>query len=426
MGRITLLVYRVAMTLLLPLIFVRYILKALFTASYRERLAERFGFLPEGLPDRPIWVHAVSVGEVNAAVPLVLNLLQNQDRPVLMTCVTPTGSAQIRKSLGEKVAHVYAPVDAGIIVHRFLQRLAPAMVVIMETELWPNLIHQSTSKQVPVVFANMRISDGTYTRASRFGQLSRYILKDVSAFCVQTEEDSRRIVDLGALESKTDVTGNLKFDVVAPTDVLERGLEIRSCLGGAEKKVIVLGSSHEGEEMAFLDVLESTRDTFPATSIVGVIVPRHPERFDSVSEYITRRGLQVTRWSESKESLPDSVDVLLVDTMGELMEFYAAGDIAVVGGSFVPVGGHNILEPLMVGTPVLFGPEMSNFRQIAELVLAAYSGCQVADQSELTNKLTSLLNQADLREEMTANGYRLLEDNRGSVNRTEKKLLSLI
>ena len=426
MGRITLLVYRVAMTLLLPLIFVRYILKALFTASYRERLAERFGFLPEGLPDRPIWVHAVSVGEVNAAVPLVLNLLQNQDRPVLMTCVTPTGSAQIRKSLGEKVAHVYAPVDAGIIVHRFLQRLAPAMVVIMETELWPNLIHQSTSKQVPVVFANMRISDGTYTRASRFGQLSRYILKDVSAFCVQTEEDSRRIVDLGALESITDVTGNLKFDVVAPTDVLERGLEIRSCLGGAEKKVIVLGSSHEGEEMAFLDVLESTRDTFPATSIVGVIVPRHPERFDSVSEYITRRGLQVTRWSESKESLPDSVDVLLVDTMGELMEFYAAGDIAVVGGSFVPVGGHNILEPLMVGTPVLFGPEMSNFRQIAELVLAAYSGCQVADQSELTNKLTSLLNQADLREEMTANGYRLLEDNRGSVNRTEKKLLSLI
>ena len=426
MGRITLLVYRVAMTLLLPLIFVRYILKALFTASYRERLAERFGLLPEGLPERPIWVHAVSVGEVNAAVPLVLNLLQNQDRPVLMTCVTPTGSAQIRKSLGEKVAHIYAPVDAGIIIHRFLQRLKPAMVVIMETELWPNLIHQSTSNQVPVAFANMRISDGTYTRASRFRQLSRYILKDVSAFCVQTEEDSRRIVDLGALDSKTDVTGNLKFDVVAPTDVLERGLEIRTRLGGAEKKVIVLGSSHEGEEMAFLDVLESTRDTFPATSIVGVIVPRHPERFDSVSEYITRRGLQVTRWSESKESLPDSVDVLLVDTMGELMEFYAAGDIAVVGGSFVPVGGHNILEPLMVGTPVLFGPEMSNFRQIAELVLAANSGCQVADESELANKLASLLNQAGLREEMTANGYRLLEDNRGSVNRTEKKLLSLI
>ena len=426
MGRIILLVYSAAMILLLPLVFVRYFLKALFTASYRERLAERFGFLPEGLPDRPIWIHAVSVGEVNAALPLVENLLQNQDHPVLMTCVTPTGSAQIRKSLGDKVTHVYAPVDAGVIVRRFLQRLKPAMVVIMETELWPNLIRQSTSSQVPVAFANMRISDGTYARALRFRQLSRYILKDVSAFCVQTNEDSRRIVDLGAPQVKTSVTGNLKFDVIAPKGVTERGDEIRNRLGGAEKKVIVLGSSHEGEEMAFLDSLASTRNNFPDTSIVGVIVPRHPERFDSVSDYITRRGIQVTRWSESREFLPDTVDVLLVDTMGELMEFYAASDIAVVGGSFVPVGGHNILEPLMVGTPVLFGPEMSNFRQIAELVLTANAGCQVADKSELTSGVCRLLVQSELSEEMTANGYRLLEGNRGSVNLTRNKILSVI
>ena len=424
MGRIAFLVYRAAMFLLLPVILIRYFLKAQFTSAYRDRLSERFGFIPDQMPTGMIWIHAVSVGEVNAAVPLITDLLQYQKRQVLVTCVTPTGSTQISRSLGAQVEHVYAPVDAGFVVRRFLKRLRPAMIVIMETELWPNLIHQSTSANIPVVFANMRLSDRTFAGASRIKQLSRYILKDASAFCVQTEEDGHRIVELGASQSKVSVTGNLKFDVIAPEGVSEKGKEIRDYLGGDGIQAIILGSSHDGEEAGFLDMLEKLKDDFP--NVIGIIVPRHPERFDSVFEVTSRRGFSVVRKSQWGSQLPDRVDVILVDSMGELMEFYAASDIAVVGGSFVPVGGHNILEPLMVGTPLVYGPQMSNFRQISRLVLSAQAGCRVADMNDLSTIVAQLLKQSDFRKEMIHNGYRLLAENRGSVESTRQKLISFL
>ena len=424
MGRIVFLVYRAAMFLLLPVILIRYFLKAQFTSSYRDRIAERFGFLPAHMPTGMIWIHAVSVGEVNAAVPLINDLLQSQERQVLVTCVTPTGSTQISKSLGEQVAHVYAPFDAGIVVRRFLNRLKPAMIVIMETELWPNLIHQSASENIPVVFANMRLSDRTFAGASRIKQLSRFILKNASAFCVQTEEDGHRIVELGAQQSKVSVTGNLKFDVIAPEGVSEKGKEIREYMGGDGIKPVILGSSHDGEEAGFLDMLEKLKNEYP--NVLGIVVPRHPERFDSVFEIISRRGFGVVRKSQWGSQLPDCVDVVLVDSMGELMEFYAASDIAVVGGSFVPVGGHNILEPLMVGTPLVFGPQMSNFRQISRLVLSAQAGHCVADMGNLGTVVAQLLKQSDLRKAMIHNGYRLLTENRGSVESTREKLLSVL
>lgn len=423
MGRMILVVYRTVMFLLLPVIYVRYLLKAGFTPSYRERLSERFGNLPDSIPTGTIWVHAVSVGEVNAAVPMIESLLQSQNRQVLITCVTPTGSAQIKKSLGGQVEHLYAPVDVGIIVRAFLRKLKPAMIVIMETEMWPNLIYQSTSANVPVLFANMRLSDRTFAGATRLRSFSRYVLNGVSAFCVQTEEDRQRIVKIGVPDSKVSVTGSLKFDVTAPEEVLARGRQIRERLGGDDVQVMILGSSHDGEETGFLNVFERLKEEFPM--LLGIIVPRHPERFDMVYQAISQRGLQVVRRSQWNGRLPDDASVLLVDSMGELMEYYTASDVAVVGGSFVPVGGHNVLEPLMTGTALIFGPQMSNFRLISELVLTAQAGFQVSDMDELAMSVRKLLSGPDLQQEMVAKGYQLLAENRGSVKRTCERLLSV-
>ena len=422
MGKMIFVVYRMVMFLLLPVIFFRYVLKAGFTPSYRERIAERLGILPDSVPTGTIWVHAVSVGEVNAAVPMIKNLLQTQNRQVLITCVTPTGSAQIKKALGEQVTHVYAPVDVGFIVKAFLRKLKPAMIVIMETEMWPNLIFHSTCANIPVLFANMRLSDRTFARVVRLKQFSGYVLQDVSAFCVQTEEDHRRIAKIGLPDSKISVTGNLKFDVTAPEDVLERGRQIRERLGADDVQVIILGSSHDGEETGFLDVFVKMKEEFPM--LLGVIVPRHPERFDPVCQTISQRGLHVVRRSQLNGQLPDEAEILLVDSMGELMEYYAACDVAVVGGSFIPVGGHNILEPLMTGTPLIFGPHMSNFRLISQLVLSAQAGFQVSNMDELGTSIEKLLRNSELHQEMVVKGYQLLADNRGSVKRTCEKLMS--
>ncbi len=424
MGRMIFAVYRMVMLLLLPAIYIRYVLKAGFTPSYRERIAERFGILPDSISTGTIWVHAVSVGEVNAAVPMIESLLQTQNRQVLITCVTPTGSAQIKKSLGDQVTHVYAPVDVGIVVRAFLRKLKPAMIVIMETEMWPNLVHCSTCANIPVLFANMRISDRTFARAARLKPFSRFVLNDVSAFCVQTEDDRQRIVNIGVPDSKISVTGNLKFDVTAPEEVLAKGKQIRARLGKDEVKVMILGSSHDGEEAGFLDVFEGMKDEFPM--LLGIIVPRHPERFDAVYQAISRRGLRVVRRSQWDGQLPDEANILLVDSMGELMEYYAASDVAVVGGSFVPVGGHNVLEPLMTGTVLIFGPQMSNFRLISQLVLSAQAGLQVSDMDELAMSAGKLLGNSGLRQEMVVKGYQLLAENRGSVKRTCDRLLSVL
>ncbi len=424
MGRTVFWVYRAVMMLLVPVILIRYLLKAGTQPTYRERLLERFGILPDQLPTGMLWVHAVSVGEVNAATPLVKNLLSKTDHSILMTCVTPTGSAQIRQTFADQVAHVYAPVDAAVVVNRFLRRLRPAAIVIMETEIWPSLIVCGHSKGIPVMFANMRLSDRTFRRASGMTRFSRFVLGGADSFCVQTEEDQTRIRQLGASPAKITITGNMKFDLEAPAAVLDKGQAIRERLGGHNAQIIILGSSHEGEEALFLAVFEKLKVEFQ--NLLCIVVPRHPERFDRVFESMSGSGISAVRSSQWDGSNLQSIDVVLVDRMGELMQYYAASDIAVVGGSFVPVGGHNILEPLMVGTPPVFGPEMSNFRQISQLVLSAEAGIQVLDADGLGPQMAQLLRCPELRETLGGNGKRLLAGNQGATQTTSEKLLSLI
>ncbi len=424
MGQIYSLFYRVLINLLLPFVLVRFLIRGVTRREYWQRLTERFGYLPSHLSPGSIWIHAVSVGEVNAVRPLVEYLLENSDVPILLSCVTPTGSAQIKRLFGGRVSQIYAPVDSGIVVNRALGVVKPCAVIIAETELWPNFLCVSRIRKIPVAFVNLRLSDTTFSRARFFLPLCRYALKNVSAFCVQTKVDAERITALGASSDLVHVTGNLKFDMKAPEGIQETGAALRERWGGTSRPTVVLGSSHEGEENQFLKLMIELRVDFP--ELILLIVPRHPERFNRVFRQISDCGFSVSRVSEWHSNAKVNADVILVDSMGKLLEFYAASDIAIVGGSFAAVGGHNVLEPILVGTPVVFGSDMSNFREISRLVLESGAGERVNDFAALKPALSRLLQDSDLRQRQISNGSRLLEKNRGALQRTTCRLEEIL
>ena len=423
MGSVQYFFYRTAILVLKPIIVLRYWIKAKRQAAYSDRMSQRFGVLSPKLQGGSIWIHAVSVGEANAAAPLVDRLLADGAGPVLMTCVTPTGSMVIQNRFGERIQHVYAPVDIHTTVQKFLAKIQPRALIIVETELWPNLIFCSIRQSVPVIFVNMRISDRTFRKAMCVRLLCQHILKGVTAFCVQTASDAERVIALGAAPSRVHVTGNLKFDVPVVRETADIAAGLRK-FWGEDRTVVILGSSHEGEEEMFIKLFGQLRNRFPR--IVGIVVPRHPERFDSVFETMSRSEFSVVRRSQWNRQLTESVDLVLVDRMGELMDFYAASDVAIVGGSFVPVGGHNILEPIQAAVPVVFGPHMSNFREISKMVLSDEAGRQANDSEELFTQVEDYLMDADLRENAVRSGRKLLEKNRGSLEATCKHLNDLI
>lgn len=424
MGRFYLIVYRIVINLLLPVAILRFLLKGLTRREYWHRLNERFGFVPIQIRTGSIWIHAVSVGEVNAAAPLIRHLLDTQQVPVLISCVTPTGSAQIRRLFGDRVDHIYAPVDSGFAVSKALTALQPRALIIVETELWPNLIHRLSLKNIPVAFVNLRISDTTFKRARFVKPLCRYTLRAVQSFCVQTNTDAERIIALGADTTRVFETGNLKFDMEVPQGIQEQAAALRKMWGGSSRPTIALGSSHPGEEKQFVEILVRLREIYP--ELVALIAPRHPERFDAVYQEISTYKLRIVRRSQWPNDSQVDADVILVDSMGELMLFYASADAAVVGGSFTVTGGHNILEPILVGTPTLFGPGMSNFREITRRVIAADAGLQVQSFAMLHETLKDYLDNPQLRESHTRNGYELLHANRGALNETVSRLQPIL
>ncbi len=424
MGSVLYLCYQAAIAALRPVIAVRYRLKAKRQSAYRDRMDERFGALPSGMPAGAIWIHAVSVGETNAAAPLASRLLDAEPgSSVLMTCVTPTASGVIQSRFGGRVAHFYAPIDTAAIVSRFFEQIRPRVLVIVETELWPNLIMGAIQRSIPVVFANMRISDATFRRALRVRPLCEHVLKEVSAFCVQTQTDGERAIRLGANAERVHVTGNLKFDMpaAAASQSVESNLR-RVC--GADRSIIIMGSSHEGEEALFMELFCELRKKFP--NVAGIVVPRHPERFDAVFETMLAYQYTVVRRSDWDQDLDDPVDLVLVDAIGELAEFYAAAEVAIVGGSFVPIGGHNILEPIQAGTPVIFGPHMANFREISKLALAAEAGFQARSADDLLALAEQFLGDRDRCQKAVRNGRKMFESNRGSLDKTHEVLQRVV
>ncbi|WP_020679325.1 lipid IV(A) 3-deoxy-D-manno-octulosonic acid transferase [Marinobacterium rhizophilum] len=404
--------YTLLLYLALPFILLRLWWRGRRAPAYRNRWRERLGFVtPDGR--RPLWIHAVSVGETVAIAPLVeLLLARRPDLPLLLTTTTPTGSERVNALFGDRVAHVYCPWDLPDALGRFLHRMQPRACIIVETELWPNLVHGCRRHGVPVMLANARLSARSARGYQRFAALTRPMLQRLSQVVAQHDNDGARFVALGLPAQKLSVSGSIKFDIEARLEWLEAGAHLRRRWG--ERPVLVAGSTHEGEDAALLRMLKSLRTEFP--SLMLVLVPRHPERFESVYRQCLDAGWQVERHSKPAVQ-PGAVDVYLGDTMGELMGFYAAADIAFVGGSLVPRGGHNPLEPAALGKPVLMGAHVFNFQAICDALEHAGGLTLVADEAALAGAAQKLLADAALRQRQGAAASAFVAKNRGALER---------
>jgi len=411
------LVYGVLTRVAAPAVFAATLVRAAKHPAYRTHLGERFG-LGRRLAVPSIWLHAVSVGEVSAAAALVRALhARHPDVPLVLTTATPTGRAQAATLFGADVEVRFLPYDTAGSVRRFLARIRPLAAIIMETELWPNLLHECGRRGVPVVFASARLAARSVPRYRRFGTLFSAGLRNAWV-AAQSSADADRFIALGADPARTRVVGNLKFDMRPGEAVAESGRELRRRYLGA-RPVWTAGSTHEGEEELVLGahaVLERA-----VRGALLVLVPRHPQRFAGVAALLERRGLVFDRRGRSETVRPEA-QVLLLDTMGELTAFYAASDVAFVGGSLVPVGGHNLLEPAALGVPVITGPHTQNGPEIARLLIEAGGALEVADGVALAAAAGRLLADPALRERMGESARSFVEAHRGSLAR----LLALI
>lgn len=420
MNRLLRLIYSVIFYLLAPLILARLLYRAIKAPAYRSRWAERFGFAPPSQDQPSIWLHAVSVGETLAAVPLVKALqAKYPDYRLTITCMTPTGSERINAAFGDSADHCYAPYDMPDAVARFLNRVKPKILIIMETELWPNTIAACHKRNIPVVLANGRLSEKSATAYRRIAPLVRPMLSGLAAVAAQHKDDGARFADLGLAESALTVTGNIKFDLSLDQITREKAQALLTeWRGVSDRPILLAASTHRGEDEIILEAFSKIKD--PINNPLLVLVPRHPERFNQVAELCGAAGFSVARRS-SGDSL-EGVDILLGDTMGELMMFFGACDIAFVGGSLVPTGGHNIIEPAAWGVPVLSGPHLFNFSEASQLLLdgGAMQVCQSAD--EMAGQVIELLQNQAQRAEMGSAAQRIADANRGALDR----LLGLI
>ena len=405
--------------LLAPVFCAVMFFRGLRDRRYWANFGERFGSGPT--VEKPsIWVHAVSVGEVQASAVLVRCL---HDRypgiPIVVTTLTATGAERARALLGDRATVRYMPLDLPGSVHRFFNRARPRIAVIFETELWPNLYHECGRRRVPLVLASARLSPKAMGKYTRFLALFRQALSNGVVVAAQGEGDAARFRELGANPKRTHVTGNLKFDFALPPDVTTKGRELREHYA-ADRLVWVAGSTHgDGEEEAVLAAHRHVRAAHPNALLV--LVPRHRERFAEVGAWLEKQNVRIIRRSSPAARTRD-LEVLLVDTLGELLDFYAMSDVAFVGGSLVPIGGHNLLEPAALGIPVITGPHNHNAADIARILIDAGAAVVVKDAAELGQRVAELLANPTERQRMGAAGRAAVEENRGAL----EKLLGLI
>ena len=393
-----------------------FLVRRLRRSGYERSLAERFGRYGDELPAEPrCWIHAVSVGEAATAVPLVEAIGRRwPELAVVMTTVTPTGARVVADRLDGKVTHRYFPFDLPGPVRRALGAVKPQFFIGMETELWPNFLRALERRGVPAMIANGRISDRSFRRYHRVRFLTALMLRDISVFAMQSQEDARRIIALGALPERVVVTGNLKTDL-APAEAGGEAVWQR-LLGIAEDDLVwIAGSTHRGEEAAVLQAFKRLRVRFPTLALL--LAPRHPERAAEVERLAAEAGLSTIRRSELPRDRGRHA-VVILDTVGELAQIYRVGTVVFVGGSLVPTGGHNMLEPALLRKPVLFGPHTSNFRESAELLLQAEGAVLVAEVSQLEARVGELLSDGDRRRRMGDAALHAIVSRQGAVQQT--------
>ena len=427
--------YSVMWWLALPLVLARLWLRGRKEPGYRGHWGERLGFYGAASASSSatpvLWVHAVSVGETRAAEPLIDALLAEYPAGrIVLTHMTPTGRAT-GKSLfakhGARLAQSYLPYDTGTMVGRFIRHFKPAVCILMETEVWPNLIATCGARGVPVVLANARLSERSLRKAGRLGSLILDAAHGISLVAAQTEADAQRVRSLGV--KRVEVTGSIKFDVVVPEAALATGAALRKAIGA--RPVLLFASTREGEEALILQAVREGRSELPV-NVLLLIVPRHPQRFDEVARMVGEAGLNVQRRSElaldgaADGSIPAYIDVLLGDSMGEMFAYYAACDCSFVGGSLLPLGGQNLIEPAALGKPVLIGPHTFNFAESTEDALAAGGAQRVADAAELVTAAARLLRDDQARATMGRGALAFANQYRGATRRTLALLAPLL
>ena len=412
-------VYLCAVYLVAPLMLLFWVFRGLRNPAYFDRLGQRFGVGVPKLGRRSIWVHAVSVGEVQAAVPLVRRLRRRfPETPLVLTTVTPTGAARVRSVFGDDVTHAYVPFETSGAIRRFFENVNPVLAIILETEIWPNLYHECGRRDVPLVLASARISPRSVKSYRRLVPLFREALSHGIVIAAQSAADAERFRVLGAAEERTFITGNIKFDIEPAPDLARHGVDFRRQLGAA-RPVWVAASTHTGEEQQVLDAHEEILAAEPDALLI--LVPRHPERFDEVAALVERYGYGIVRRT-SGEPVTAKTRVYLADTMGDLPMLYAASDVAFVAGSLVPIGGHNLLEPAALGVPIVTGPHLFNSEDIAQLFRESDASRVVTTSDALADVVTALFQDETARVALGQRAFSLLEQNRGALDR----LLALI
>ncbi len=412
------LVYSALWHLLIPIILIRLIWRGQRLPAYRKRIAERFGFGSVQPVPGVLWIHTVSVGEFQAAIPLIRQLMVEwPERRLLITTMTPTGSERVTQVFGNRVEHCYLPYDLPWAVGRFLDRWRPAWGLILETELWPNLLFACQQRAVPLSLANARLSERSARGYQRIRSLTKPALNCLSWVGARHETDQQRFIALGLNADRVTVTGNIKFDFPMDDALIKSGQQLRSNIG-PDRPVWIGASTHPGEEQLLLQVHQQLLEQHPDALLI--LAPRHPERRKEVLALCEKQGLE-TRSRTTQQTFEPSCQVFLLDTIGELLHFFVASDMAFIGGSLVEHGGHNPLEPAALGLPVVYGPHMFNFEEIANQLCEANAAIKVKDTTQLIAQLEAWISNPDAARTTGEKGQQLVAQNRGAVN----QLLSL-
>lgn len=410
--------YSLGFAVCLPIILLRLFWRSRHNQAYRQRLAERFALRRIQQPQQGIWVHAVSMGECMAITPLVKAIqARYPDLPVTMTAMTITGSDYIQRTFAQTVYHYYIPYDFYWMQRRLLRAISPRLVILVETELWPNLLAACHTQKVPVLLANGRLSARSARGYGLIAPIIRRMLRSIDKLAVQEPAHKTRFEQLGALKSAVEVTGSIKFDVTLPDATLVQAHALRQQLG-TDRPVWIAASTHEGEEQTLLTIHQQLLKQFPTALLI--LVPRHPERFDKVMQYIKRAGLHMLQYSQRQNWMPKILTtehVILGDVMGKLLQLYASADVAFVGGSLIKHGGHNPLEPALVGCPIVVGPSMYNFSQITTQLINCNGLQQVQHSEQLQQVISQWFAAPDVAKSVGAKAHCFVEQNRGALDK---------
>jgi len=417
--------YNLLFYILLPLIPIRLYLRSRKNPAYLTNWQERFSHYHTPILKNAIWIHAVSLGEAIAAIPLIKELKNNYpNKHIVVTTMTPTGREKIKTTFSDQVSLFYAPYDYPGAVQRFLNYTNPNLLIIMETELWPNILHYTAKRHIPIFLVNARLSPSSFRGYSHVKFFMREMFSDINTVLAQSKEDGDRFLDLGLDPKKLIISGNIKFDIDISKniDVEAKNLVDRLKLD-TNRPIWIAASTHRGEEEKILISAKQILIAYPNSLLI--LVPRHPERFDEVAILCKKQGFSIARYSENSICLPNT-QIFIGDTIGKLLPFYKIANVAFVGGSLVPVGGHNLLEPAALNIPIITGSNLVNFKEISNLLSHSQALIVVKNETELAINIIELFSDTEKCKNLAAAASKVIIQNKGALNKILRTIHPLI